>query len=120
MKKIYTILGLVTLSLGIVGVFLPLLPTTPFILLSAFLFARGSQRLNRWLLNHRVFGKMIHDYQEEKSIPLHAKIYAISLLWISISYATFFVATEKLWLQILLVSIATAVTTHILSFKTKK
>lgn len=120
MKNLYTIIGLISLSLGIIGVFLPLLPTTPFVLLSAYLFARGSKRLNNWLRNHRIFGEIIRDYQEDKSIPLHAKIYSISLLWLSISYATFFVATGKLWLQILLMSIATGVTIHILSYKTKK
>jgi uncharacterized membrane protein YbaN (DUF454 family) len=119
-KNLYTIIGLISLSLGIIGVFLPLLPTTPFVLLSAYLFARGSKRLNNWLRNHRIFGEIIRDYQEDKSIPLHAKIYSISLLWLSISYATFFVATGKLWLQILLMSIATGVTIHILSYKTKK
>lgn len=72
-----------------------------------------------WIRNHRVFGPMIRDYQIEKSIPLHAKIYAISLLWLSILYATFVVATDKLWLQIILLLIATGVTIHILSFKTK-
>ena len=120
MKNLYTIIGLISLSLGIIGVFLPLLPTTPFVLLSGYLFARGSKRMNSWIRNHRIFGEIIRNYQEDKSIPLHAKIYAISLLWLSISYATFFVATGKLWLQILLLSIATGVSIHILSYKTKK
>lgn len=120
MKKLYTILGLLSLSLGILGVFVPLLPTTPFVLLAGILFARGSKRLDNWLRQHRIFGQIIRDYQEEKSIPRHAKIYSISLLWLSILYATFKVADGKIWLQIVLLSIATGVTIHILSYKTKK
>ncbi|MDR2840025.1 MAG: YbaN family protein, partial [Paludibacter sp.] len=56
MKLLFIILGLISLALGIIGIFLPLLPTTPFLLLSAALFARGSQRLYNWLINHRVLG----------------------------------------------------------------
>lgn len=112
-------MGLISLSLGILGVLLPLLPTTPFVLLSAGLFAKGSTRLHHWLLNHKMFGKLIKDFHENKTIPLHAKIIAISMLWSSILYAIIVVASGKLWLQILLAAIATAVTIHISKYKSK-
>lgn len=112
-------LGLLSLLLGLIGVLLPLLPTTPFVLLSAGLFAKGSTRLHHWLINHRLFGKLIKDFDENKIIPLHAKIIAISMLWVSILYAIIVVATGKLWLQILLASIATAVTIHISRYKSR-
>ena len=120
MKNILALLGIISLMLGIIGAFLPLLPTTPFILLSATLFARSSDKLNYWLRNHKIFGQLIRDFADEKSIPLHAKISSVSLIWLSILYATFVVASEKFWLQILLVTIASGVTIHILRFKTKK
>ena len=119
MRKLLAFLGLISLALGIIGAFLPLLPTTPFILLSAGLFARSSDKLNNWLRNHRIFGELIRDFSENKSIPLHAKISSLSLMWLSILYAIFFVANEKLWLQILLAVIVIAVSIHILRFKTK-
>jgi Uncharacterized protein conserved in bacteria len=120
MKYVLTALGIISLGLGILGIFLPLLPTTPFLLLSAILFSRSSKRLHVWLLNHKVFGKYISDFQEHKTIPLRVKIYSTTLLWLTILCSVIFVVNEKLWLQILLIAIATGVTIHILSYKTKK
>lgn len=120
LKKLYTFLGIISLILGIIGAFLPLLPTTPFVLLSAYLFAKSSEKFHQRLMNHRIFGQLIRDYNEDKSIPLHAKIISISTMWFSILFAIFFVASGKLWLQILLAVIATGVSIHILRYKTKK
>jgi uncharacterized protein len=119
-KKLLAFLGLVSLGLGILGVFLPLLPTTPFVLLSAALFARSSTRLNHWIRNHRIFGQLIKDYNDNKSIPLHAKVWSIALMWTSILFTTFTIASDKRWLQILLISIAIGVSIHIMRYKTKK
>ena len=120
MKKLYTFLGISSLILGLIGLFLPLLPTTPFVLLSAALFSRSSTKMHNWLLNHKFLGKIINDYKVEKAIPMHAKIIAISFMWISIMYAVLVVAADKIWLQVLLLVIATSVSIHILLFKTKK
>jgi len=120
MKILLAAFGLISLVLGIIGIFVPLLPTTPFLLLSAALFSKSSTRLYAWLLNHRVFGKYIKSYREDKSIPLKVKVSALVLLWVSISFSIFFVVNEKWWLQLLLFSIATGATIHILSLKTKK
>jgi uncharacterized membrane protein YbaN (DUF454 family) len=119
-KIILALLGLTSLTLGIIGIFVPLLPTTPFLLLSAALFAKSSSKLYDWLLNHKVFGKFIKSYREEKSISLRIKISALTLLWTTICFSVFFVLNEKWWLQLLLISIAIGVTTHILSLKTKE
>ena len=118
MKLLLVVLGFISLSLGVLGIFLPVLPTTPFLLLSAFLFARSSTKLYSWLLFHRHFGPYIKDFLEHKSIPLHVKIISISMLWVSILLSVYFV--EILFVRILLVLIAIGVTLHILSFKTKK
>lgn len=119
-KKLLTVLGVISLTLGIIGAFLPLLPTTPFVLLAAYLFAKSSDKFHQRLLNHRIFGQLIRDYNEDKSIPVHAKAIAISTMWMSMLFAIFFVAKDKLWLQIILGTIALGITIHILRYKTKK
>jgi len=120
MKLLLKTLGLISLVLGIIGAFLPLLPTTPFILLATYLFARSSPKMNNWILNHKIFGKIIHDYRVEKAITLHAKVVALTMLWLSMLSSAFLVLNDRPWLQIMLISIATGVTIHILRFKTKK
>lgn len=119
MKILYVIFGIISLFLGLLGVFLPLLPTTPFLLLSAALFARSSSKLYTWLINHRIFGKYILSYRDEKSIPLRIKFVSLTMLWGTIMFSIFSIAVGRWWLQLLLFSIAFGVTLHILSLKTK-
>ena len=95
-----------------VGIFIPVRPTTPFLLLAAALYARSSKRFYNWLVNNRILGRYIKNYREGKGIPLKAKIIAISILWITIGYSAIF-AMEILWVRILLVIIAIGVTVHI-------
>ena len=106
-------------GLGILGIFLPLLPTTPFLLLTAALYFKGSPRLYNWLLNHRHFGPYIRNFRENKAIPLRAKIISLVLMWGTMLYCIFFLI-PLLWVKILLGLIAAGVTYHILSFKTLK
>ena len=120
MKIFLLILGLISLVLGILGIFLPMLPTTPFLLLSATLFAHSSEKLHTWLLNHRVLGEYIRSFLVDKSIPLKVKIMSIGLMWTAMLFTVFFAVNGKIWLQILLIAIAVGVTIHILSFKTRK
>lgn len=109
----------ISLGLGILGIFLPLLPTTPFLLLTAALYFKGSPRLYNWLLNHRHFGPYIRNFRENKAIPLRAKIISLVLMWGTMLYCIFFLI-PFLWVKILLGLIAAGVTYHILSFKTLK
>lgn len=111
--------GILSLLLGVIGIFIPILPTTPFILLAAWLFLRSSTRLHQKLMTNHYFGPMVMNYQVHKAIPVRAKIYSLSMLWICILFSSFFF-TDKWWLRILLCAIATGVTIHILSFKTLK
>ena len=97
----------------------PLLPTTPFLLLTAALYFKGSPRLYNWLLNHRHFGPYIRNFRENKAIPLRAKIISLVLMWGTMLYCIFFLI-PLLWVKILLGLIAAGVTYHILSFKTLK
>lgn len=119
MKILYTILGTISLVLGIIGIFLPLLPTTPFLLLTAALFFRSSPRLYNWLIRQKYLGLYIRNFREHKAIPLHAKITSISLIWISLGYCALYVAPYS-WTRILFFIIAAGTTWHILSYKTLK
>ncbi len=119
-KYLLASLGLLSLSLGIIGMFLPILPTTPFLLLSAWLFSRSSQRLNHFLLNNRIFGNYIRNYRSGQGIPKHTKIFAISLLWTTIMYSNIALLSDKHYLQTLLTFIAIWVTVHIAGNPTKK
>ena len=120
MNYIYIIIGFITLSLGILGIFLPVLPTTPFLLLTAFFFARGSEKYYDWLLNHRILGTYIKNFREDRSVTLRVKFLSITLMWATTLLSVFWVLAGKLWIQLLLLAISVAVTIHILSFKTKR
>ncbi|RZA35787.1 MAG: DUF454 domain-containing protein [Lysobacteraceae bacterium] len=87
MKPFYNLAGALAVLLGILGLFLPLLPTTPFLLLASWCFARGSERLHRWLLSHRVFGEYLRNFEAGRGIPLTAKIVATLMLWTSLLLA---------------------------------
>jgi uncharacterized protein len=80
-RVLWALGGLLALGTGIVGIFLPLLPTTPFVLLAAFCFSRGSSRAERWLLTHPRFGPMVRDWRLYRAIPLRAK----QLAWVMMS-----------------------------------
>ena len=74
-------LGTFCLGLGVAGVFVPGLPTTPFLLLAAALYVRSSERMYTWLLKHKVFGKFIRDFRESRSISLRSKVISIGTMW---------------------------------------
>ena len=116
-KKLLIVAGFITLFIGIIGMVVPLLPTTPFLMLSAACFFSGSDRCYNWLMNHKVFGEYIRNYRDKKAISLKSKIFMISLLWITILYSIIFVI-DLIYIRILLAGIAIAVTIHILHFKT--
>ncbi|SJZ32415.1 YbaN family protein [Selenihalanaerobacter shriftii] len=111
------IIGSISVLLGIIGVILPVIPTTPFLLLAAICYARSSERFYNWLLSNKLLGRFIKDYREGKGIPLKAKILAISMLWISMGITVIFII-PKLFVKILLTLIAGSVTFYILSIKT--
>jgi uncharacterized membrane protein YbaN (DUF454 family) len=116
---VFTILGLISLGLGVLGAFLPVLPTTPLLLLSAALFLRGNKRRYNWLMNHPKLGPYITNFMKHKSIPLRIKVVSITMLWATLLYCAIFV-TEHWALRVLFIAIAIGVTLHILSYKTLK
>ena len=119
MKILLMILGSIALMLGVVGAFLPLLPTTPFLLLAAALYFRSSPRLYEWLLAHPHLGTYIRNFRENKAIPLRVKIVSVSLVWITLLYCAFFVA-HIIYVRFLFVALAAGITVHILRYKTLK
>lgn len=108
-RTLLAIGGLVSLILGVIGAFLPLLPTVPFILLAAFCFAQSSERLHTWLINHRVFGPIIRDFEAGNGIPRRVKVRAISLLWLSMGVSAWIVDRPTLWAVLALVGTCTTI-----------
>lgn len=108
----------ISLILGGIGIFLPLLPTTPFILLSAFCFQKSSERFHQWILNSPIFGKYIRDYQEQKGITLKNKIVAITFMALGMSFSAYKVPNT--YMRISLAVIFIAVSYHIWKIKTLK
>ena len=106
------IAGVISLVLGIIGAFLPLLPTVPLVLLAAYCFARSSERLHQWLIHHRYFGPMIESFQAGKGIPKRVKYRTIAILWLSMGFSCWIVA--RLWLCLMLVAIGIGVSIYLL------
>ncbi len=117
MKALLILLGGLSLVLGVIGIFLPVLPTTPFLLLTAALWCRGSERLYRWLLAQPRLGSYIRNFREHRAIPLRAKVVTVTLVWLSLTYCAIVVAGVW-WLRALFLLIAAATTWHILSYRT--
>jgi uncharacterized membrane protein YbaN (DUF454 family) len=119
LRILLVIAGTFFVGLGIVGIFVPVLPTTPFLLLAAACYARSSQKFYGWLLNNKLFGSYIRNYLERKGIPLRVKVVTVTLLWITIGSSVAFVV-ETLVLKLILVIIAIGVSILILSVRTLK
>ena len=119
MKYLLIFLGSLSLALGVIGIILPVLPTTPFLLLAAALYVRSSEKLYQWLINQKYLGTYIRNFREHKAIPLHAKIISISMIWITLIYCTITVS-EEIWVKALFLILATTITWHILTYKTLK
>jgi uncharacterized membrane protein YbaN (DUF454 family) len=117
--RLFVIAGTITLVLGAVGIILPVLPTTPFLLLAAICYMRGSQRLYNALLCNRFVGNYVRNYLEGRGMSLANKIWTISLLWIAI-LCTVFLVTESLVIRIILAVVLVGVTVHILLIRTLK
>jgi uncharacterized membrane protein YbaN (DUF454 family) len=117
-RGVLVALGTLSLVLGIVGIFVPLLPTTPFLLLASACYLRGSRRLHAWLLSHGRLGQYIRDFEAGLGIPLRAKVVALVMLWLSIGHAVTRIATP--WMQVAAVLLATGVTLYLLRLPTRR
>jgi len=116
-RRLYLAAGMLFLVLGALGVVIPVLPTTPFLLLAAAMFMRSSGRLYLWLTNHRLFGAFIRNYRLYRAVPLRSKVLALVFLVLTIGYSVIFVL-ESWWLRALLLAVAIVVSRHIIRLKT--
>jgi uncharacterized membrane protein YbaN (DUF454 family) len=110
--------GTLSLAIGIVGIVVPLLPTTPFLLLAAGCYLRSSQRFYNWLMGNRFFGNYIRNYIEGKGIPVKVKLFIIILLWVTIGISIWLVA--KPLVTIILLIVAVGVTLHIIFIRVRR
>lgn len=110
--------GVMATLLGILGIFLPLLPTVPLLLLASACFARSSERCYRWLIDHPRLGPLFAGYLDGAGIPLRAKLWALTLLWSSISVSAFFLV-PLLAVRVGLFCVAAGVTLYLLRLPTR-
>ena len=97
-RVLFTLAGAVALGLGLIGIVLPLLPTTPFVLLATACFARGSERFHQWLLANRTFGPMVYEWERHRSLPYRTKVTAIVLMSLTMAVSIVFFV-EPAWLK---------------------
>ncbi len=109
--------GFILVGIGVLGMFLPLLPTTIFFILAAWCFARSSEKFHFWLHNNRLFGKYLRNYRIKKGMTVRDKVFSISLLLTGVMVSILFL-TDNLFVRILLGLVAAGVTWHLLAIKT--
>ncbi|MBI4546929.1 MAG: YbaN family protein [Ignavibacteriae bacterium] len=115
-RFLFVLAGTLSVALGIIGIFVPLLPTVPFLLLAAYCYAKSSEMFYHWLLTNKWFGKIIRDYKEGKGVPVRVKVYSITFLWFVVGYSTFY-ALESRTVKIVLFIVGIAVTIHLMLLK---
>jgi len=111
--------GTLSTGLGIIGIFVPILPTTPFLLLAAACYMRSSERFYRWLINNRILGAYVRNYIEGKGMPVKIKMFTILLLWLTIALTIVF-GVQNIVIKIVLICIAVGVTAHIALIKSRR
>lgn len=116
-RGLLMVAGTISLGLGCLGVFLPILPTTPFLLLSAACYYRSSERMHSWMLSNRLFGSYIRNYQEGRGLSLRSKIFTLCLLWAVIGYSALFML-DILVVKVLLFLVAVGVSIHVIKIPT--
>lgn len=108
-------------AMGLIGAFVPILPTTPFLLLAAACYLRSSERLYHWLFTNPLFGEYLRRYRDGEGLPLTHKVLTLLLLWGTLGYSIFFVVPDHLWwVKLLLAIIGIGVTIHVLKIKTRR
>lgn len=115
-NKVFLGLAFLCVGLGFLGVFVPLLPTTPFLLLALFLFARSSPKYAAKLVNNKILGPYVESYVNGQGMSVRVKFRTLILMWLVMSASAYFF-TNTLWVRLLLLFIAVGVTIHIVRFK---
>ena len=116
-RPFFLVIGTLFVGLGVVGMFIPILPTTPFLLLAAACYARSSDRFLRWLLENRWFGAYIRNYREGRGMTRDTKLLILLALWLTLGFSAVFAASAW-WLRLLLLAIGVGVSVHIFRLRT--
>jgi len=116
-RIIFVIAGTLFLIIGLIGIIIPVLPTTPFLLLAAACYIRGSKRIHNWMINNSLFGDFVKNYLERKGITIRQKITSLLFLWLTITISIYYLI-DSFPIIILLFVIAIAVSVHILRIRT--
>jgi len=125
-RALWLIAGMTCLVLGAIGIVLPILPTTPFLLAASACFCKSSTRMYNWLLNNKWFGEYIRNYKEGRGLSMKTKMSALAVLWVTIGFSTGFLLNRLLPtsivlpIQIIMVAIAIGVSLHIVRLPTFK
>jgi uncharacterized membrane protein YbaN (DUF454 family) len=117
-RGVYFVVGAFSVALGVIGIVVPLLPTTCFLLLAGWCFARSSPRAERWLHENRLFGKYLRDYREKGIISPRVRMTSVAVLWLFIGVSALLLI-NRLWAVAILLLVAAAVTTHLFSLPTR-
>jgi uncharacterized membrane protein YbaN (DUF454 family) len=119
-NKIYKLflvfLGSLSLVMGIIGIFVPVWPTTVFLLISAWAYSKSNEKFYNWLISNKYFGEYIRNYREKRGLPVKIKVRTTLFLWITILISVYLV--NIVWLKLLLIVIAISVSLHVWMLKT--
>ena len=118
-RYLYLLIGILLVAIGVIGIFLPVLPTTIFLILASACFVKSSPKANEWLSNHRILGAYLKNYQDKSGLTIKAKIFNLIFLWLMILISAYFF-TDEFFIRLLLIAIAIGVSIHLLIIKTKK
>lgn len=119
MRMVLLVIGYLAVAMAVAGLVLPLVPTTPFLLLAAACFSRASPRLNAWLHDNRWFGPYLRSYESGQGIPLHGKIGILVFLWLGLGASAWWGLPGDLWaVRLLLLAIGIGVTLHVVRMRT--
>ncbi|MBI3195579.1 MAG: YbaN family protein [Ignavibacteriae bacterium] len=120
MKKFFFLTaGSLSVLLGVIGIVVPLLPTVPFLLLAAYLYAKGSERFYLWLIHHKWLGTILTNYKEGKGIPIRIRIYSVVFLWVTIGASIVFLI-EDTAAKIIMLLVASGITLRLMLMKSKE
>jgi len=117
-RYLYLVSGTLLVAIGVIGIFLPVLPTTIFLILASACFVKSSPKAYNWLGNHKILGAYLKNYQDKSGLTIKAKVFNITFLWLMILTSAYFF-TNEFFIRLLLFAIAIGVTIHILLIKTK-
>lgn len=117
-RALWVTAGTLSLAVGVAGMVIPILPTTPFVLIAAACYLRGSRRMYDWMIANRYIGGYLRDYMEGRGVSVRAKATSVVVLWILIALSASF-ATDSTTVRIVLLAVAVAVTVHLVTLKGK-